>query len=76
MISARQFAEFAAYFEWCDCRRDKADYYGAQVAGMLSGRKRYRLSEFMAPSALDGGGQKILSAKDAVVILKAQYGKP
>lgn len=75
-LYSHQIAEYAAYFEWCDTRRDKFDFYLAQLAGYASQKPRFRLREFMAPSPQDSGGQATITAKDAAQILGARYGKP
>jgi hypothetical protein len=73
LLTARQKSEYMQYFEWLDTRRDKFDYYLAQIAGFTSGKARFKISEFLAP----GRNEKraTVSAEDAAKILRAQYGK-
>jgi len=73
LLNASDWTEWAEYFLWKDTRRDKMDFYLAQLAAYLSGKKRARIAEFMLPDRKAGHGP-LLSAKDAAMICKARFG--
>ena len=76
LITARQTNEYREYFLWQDERRDKTDYYFAQLAGYASQKPRFSPKEFFAPSSLDRTGHsRKVSATDAAKIMSARYGK-
>jgi len=66
--------DWGLYFEWLDTRRDKMDFYLAQIAGYCSQQGRWKVKQFFAPSPNDNCGRHVVSAKDALKIVKAMYG--
>jgi len=71
-LDATDFQEWLEYFQWKDTRRDKMDFYLAQLAGYASGKKRWRVSEFMVPTP---GGGHMLTAEQGARIARATFGR-
>lgn len=75
-LYADKAREWQAYFDWLDTRRDKFDYYFAQLAGMASQREKYKISEYLMPTDTDrNAGRHVISADEAMKILEAGYGQ-
>ena len=47
ILTYTELLDWIEYFDWKLSQHDKSDYYLAQIAGMLSGKKSARINDFL-----------------------------
>jgi len=69
-----EFLEWLVFFEWELKQHSKQDYYLAQIAGMQSGKKKAKISDFLIKFGKNATKTLKISGKEQANIFKKILG--
>ena len=77
MLDYSELIEWAEFLDWEYAKHDKQDYYLAQIAGMLSGKKNAEVKDFLLKFETGKGSKQKpmkLNAQEQINIFKGLFG--